>query len=163
MRGNGEAGRNAERSRRGEFLKLLAGGIVVAVAGGGGRDKASAQENAAAVQAGDCGGLRVIQGRIAAIDGSVVTVKTPDGYPGGGPGMHAQFVTRGPEFRVDISAGRVLHPDGKQEDRQPLSVGERVVVVLNESSAGAGAQAANAPYAAVVVERVSTSDRMVTH
>lgn len=164
MRPGVEARVNANgkgRSRRGEFLKLLAAGMVAAMAGGEG-GKAGAEENAGAAQAGDCSGLRVIQGRITAMDGSALTVKTPDGYPGGGPGMHAQFVTRGPEFRVDISASRVLQPDGQQEDKQPLAVNERVVVVLNQAAATA-AEGGNPTYAAVVVERVSTSDRVVTH
>jgi hypothetical protein len=149
-----------ERSRRGQFLKLLAAGIVAAVAGGQGAP--GAQESPACAAAADMSSLRVIQGRITAVDGKLLTVKTPDGYPGGGPGIHAQFVTRGPEFRVDLTAGRVLEPDGRREDRQPLQVGERVVVLLSQP-AQAGAEAANAVYAAAVVERVSTSDRMATH
>jgi hypothetical protein len=142
---------------RGEFLKLLAMAMIAAVAGRAGGAEAQAQDAGdAGAPAGDCSGLRVIQGRITAIDGSVVTVKTPDGYPGG-PGVHAQFVLRGPEFRVDISASRILLPDGKQDDRQPLAVGERVVAVLSQTKAsGAAAPAA-------IVERVSASDRVATH
>ena len=59
-----------------------------------------------------------------------MTVKTPDGYPGG-PGVHAQFVTAGPTFRVDVSRARVLLPDGKQADELPLAVGDRVLMVLS--------------------------------
>jgi len=147
---------SAVRSRRGQFLWLLAGGIVAGVAASGGKETA-AQEGTGAATSDDCSGLRVIQGRITAIDGNLLTVKTPDGFPGG-PGIHAQFVTRGPEFRVDISAGRVLQPDGKQEDRQPLQAGERVVVVLTQAG-----EASGATVAAAVVERVSTSDRVTTH
>ena len=58
---------------------------------------------------------------------SDATVKTPDGYPGG-PGMHAQFVTAGPAFTVDISHARVLLPDGRQTDKRPLAVGDRVLM-----------------------------------
>jgi hypothetical protein len=140
---------------RGEFLKLLALGLMAAVAGGEGGAKAEGQ--GVGVPVGDCSGLRVIQGRITAIDGSVVTVKCPDGFPGG-PGIHAQFVMRGPEFRVDIAASRILHPDGKEDDKQPLAVGERVVAVLNVPG-----EASGGVLAAAVVERVSTSDRVTTH
>lgn len=168
------------RSRREHFLRLLAMGMLAAMAGGRGRTqtlagaqaapqaesqegpKGATNEPGAGAPKDDCAGLRVIQGRIAAIEGSVLTVKTPDRFPGGGPGMHAQFVMRGAEMRVDLSAGRVLHPDGKQEDRQPLAVGERVVVVFRETAA-AGAEAENAVHTAAVVERVSTSDKVETH
>jgi hypothetical protein len=145
------------RSRRGQILWLLAGGIVAGIAASGGNEMA-AQEGSSAASSGDCSGLRVVQGRITAIDGNFLSVKTPDGFPGGGPGIHAQFVTRGPEFRVDISAGRVLQPDGQQEDKQPLVVGERVVVVLHQSG-----EASGATVTAAIVERVSTSDRVATH
>ncbi len=153
-------GSGAVRSRRGQLLGLLAAGMVTALAASPG-DRADAQEKPAGAPADDCSGLRVIQGRITAIDGSVLTVKTPDGYPGG-PGIHAQFVMRGPEFRVDISASRVLQPDGRQDDRQPLAVGERVVVAFQEPSA-ASAETVSAARAAAIVERVSTSDRVITH
>jgi hypothetical protein len=168
------------RSRREHFLRLLAVAMMAAMAGGRGRTqtRAGAQaapqaesqdgpagatnESGAGAPKDDCAGLRVIQGRITAIEGNVLTVKTPDSFPGGGPGMHAQFVMRGPEMRVDISAGRVLHPDGKQEDKQPMAVGERVVVVFRET-AGAGAETESAVRPAAIVERVSTSDRVTTH
>src|SRR5580658_7070885 len=142
---------------RGEFLKLLALGMIAAVAGGEGGAEGQAKDAGTGEPAGDCSGLRLIQGRITAIDGSVVTVKCPDGFPGG-PGIHAQFVMRGPEFRVDISASKILLPDGKEDDKQPLAVGERVVAVLQDAS-----EAAGATVAAAIVERVSTSDRVVTH
>ena len=73
-------------------------------------------------------GPLVIQGRITAIQGALVTVKTPDGYPGE-PGIHAQFVTVGPTFKVDVSRARLLLPDGKQADKVPLAVGDRVLMV----------------------------------
>jgi hypothetical protein len=145
---------SASARSRGYFLKLLAAAMVGAMAASG------EKEAGAQVPAGDCSDLRVIQGRITAIEGSVLTVKTPDGFPGG-PGVHAQFVTRGPSFRINLAACRILHPDGQQDDRQPLAVGERVVVVFNQAQPGA--EAGGTTYAAAVVERVSTSDRVVTH
>jgi len=108
----------------------------------------------------------VIQGRITTMQGSVVTVKTPDGYPGG-PGIHAQVVVAGPTFRVDISRARVLLPDGKQADAAPLAVGNRVVMVL--SGPTSGSPAPNGPgnvsqiFFASIVERIVDSDKMVTH
>jgi len=108
----------------------------------------------------------VIQGRITAIQGPLVTVKTPDGYPGG-PGMHAQFVTAGPTFRVDVSRARVLLPDGKQADELPLAVGDRVLMVLREP--GSGSPEPSSPgniirtYFASIIERIADSDKIITH
>jgi hypothetical protein len=108
----------------------------------------------------------VIQGRVTAIQGAVVTVKTPDDYPGG-PGVHAQFVIAGPAFRVDISRARVLLPDGKQADRLPLGVGDRVLMVLSgpdsESSAPGGTQKVSQIYFASIIERIAPSDKIITH
>jgi hypothetical protein len=108
----------------------------------------------------------VIQGRITEIAGAIVTVKTPDGFPGG-PGMHAQFVIAGPTFKVDVSRARVLLPDGRQEDRQPLAVGDRVLMILNQPDSGSTAPAnsrnAAQTYSASIVERIVQGDRVVTH
>jgi len=105
----------------------------------------------------------VIQGRITALQGTLVTVKLPDGYPGG-PGAHAQFVTRGPSFRVDISHARVLLPDGSQTDKLPLALGDRVVMVLKRpDSTSAGSGSPSLTYSASIVERVVPGDRVITH
>lgn len=108
----------------------------------------------------------VIQGRITGREGALVTVKTPDGYPGG-PGGHAQFVTAGPTFRVDVSRARVLMPDGKQADQVPLAVGDRVVMVLSQPESGSpapgGSQNVNQIYIAAVIERVVQSGTITTH
>lgn len=105
----------------------------------------------------------VIQGRITAIQDAVVTVKTPDGYPGG-RGAHAQFVTAGPTFRVDVSLARVLLPDGRQADRMPLAVGDRVLMVLTRPDSGPKAPSkVDHIYFASIVERVAQSDKIVTH
>ncbi|MGB8771457.1 MAG: hypothetical protein WCC92_17715 [Candidatus Korobacteraceae bacterium] len=111
-------------------------------------------------------GPLVIQGRITAIQGALVTVKTPDGYPGG-PGIHAQFVTVGPTFKVDVSRARLLLPDGKQADKVPLAVGDRVLMVLSgpgsESPAPGSPQNVNQTYFASIIERVVSSDKIITH
>jgi hypothetical protein len=108
----------------------------------------------------------VVQGRITRIDGHFATLKTPDGYPGG-PGGHAQFVTAGPTFKVDVSHARVLLPDGKRVDKLPLAVGDRVIMVLSGKDVGPPGVASppNAPstYFASVIERVVQSDRIITH
>ena len=108
----------------------------------------------------------VIQGRITGIQGALVRVKTPDGYPGG-PGVHAQFVVAGPTFTVDVSSARVLLPGGKQADRRPLAVGDRVLMVLSrpdsDSSAPANPGSVNQTYFASVIERIVASDTIVTH
>jgi hypothetical protein len=108
----------------------------------------------------------VIQGRITGIQGTVVTVKTPDGYPGG-PGGHPQFVIAGPSFKVDVSRARILFPDGKQADKLPLGVGDRVLMVLraadSESPSNSGPQDVNQTYSASIIERIVQRDTMVTH
>lgn len=110
----------------------------------------------------------VIQGRITAIQGTLVTVKAPDGYPGG-PGVHAQVVTAGPTFKVDVSHARVLLPDGKQADTQPLAVGDHVLMVLrgpadSESPAPLGKLAnVDRTYFASTIERIVYDDKIVTH
>jgi hypothetical protein len=105
----------------------------------------------------------VIQGRITGIEGTLVTVKVPNGYPGGGGG-HPQFVTAGPVFRVDVSHARVLLPDGKQVDKLPLAVGDRVLMVLTGTDAGSKEPGSVSPiYSASIVERVVQGDRIVTH
>jgi hypothetical protein len=108
----------------------------------------------------------VIQGRITAMQGDLVTVKTPDGYPGG-PGMHAQFVTAGPAFSVDISHARVLLPDGRQTDKRPLAVGDRVLMVLSGADSAAPVPGSstqiNRTYHASTIERIVQGDKIVTH
>lgn len=105
----------------------------------------------------------VIQGRITGIQGTLVTVKVPDGYPGGGGG-HAQFVTAGPIFRVDVSRARVLLPDGKQTDKLPLAIGDRVLMVLTGPDSGSAEPGSVSPtYFASIVERVVQGDKIITH
>lgn len=104
----------------------------------------------------------VIQGRITGIQGAVVTVKTPDGYPGG-PGGHAQFVIAGPTFRVDVSRARVLLPDGKETDKLPLAVGDRVLMVLTVPVRSPEPSIVSRTYSASIVERVVQGDKITTH
>jgi hypothetical protein len=108
----------------------------------------------------------VIQGRVTAIQGALVTVKTPDGYPGG-PGLHAQFVVAGPIFRVDISHACVLLPDGKKVDKQPLGVGDRVLMVLSGPESGSSGPTRpgiiDQTYFASIIERTVQSDKITTH
>jgi hypothetical protein len=88
-----------------------------------------------------------------------VTVKTPDG-----PGGHAQYVTAGPAFRVDVSRARVLLPDGRLADKVPLAVGDRVLVVLTQPDSGpSGPGNASKTYSASIVERLIQSEKIVTH
>jgi hypothetical protein len=105
----------------------------------------------------------VIQGRITRMQGAVVTVKIPDGYPGG-PGGHAQFVIAGASFRVDVSRARVLLPDGKQTDKLPLAIGDRVLIVLTGPDSGSAEPGSVSPtYSASIVERVVQGDKIITH
>ena len=105
----------------------------------------------------------VIQGRITGIQGTLVTVKLPDGFPARAGG-HAQFVTAGPILRVDVSHARILLPDGKQIDKQPLSVGDHVIMVLAGPDAAPAEPGSVSPtYSASIVERVLQGDKITTH
>ena len=105
----------------------------------------------------------VIQGRITGIQGTLVTVKLPNGYPGG-EGVHAQFVTAGSIFRVDVARARVLLPDGRQTDKLPLAVGDHVLMVLTKADSRSAEPGSITPtYSASVVERVVQGDKFITH
>ena len=121
---------NAIIGRRSRKTYLLLGVIVLltAVYNVTGREVRAGTQKQVDRQPASSGPL-VIQGRITGIQGTLVTVKVPDGYPGV-KGGHAQFVTAGPIFRVDVSHARVLLPDGKQTDKMPLAIGDRVFMVL---------------------------------
>jgi hypothetical protein len=102
-----------------------------------------------------------------AIDGTLVTVKLPNGYPGG-PGVHAQFVLAGPTLKVDVSNARVLLPNGKQADKRPLAVGDQVVMVLSAPDAGSAATPGSLPNVsrtsfATIIERIVPNDKVITH
>jgi hypothetical protein len=106
----------------------------------------------------------VIQGRITALEGTLLTLKTPDDYPGG-RGAHAQFVIAGSSFRVDISRARVLLPDGRRADKLPLAVGDRVLMVLSgpDSESPAPGSPGSVVHFASIVERLAPGDKISTH
>lgn len=114
--------------------------------------------------------LLVVQGRIIGIDGNVVTLKTPDAYPrrSAGAEVHAQFVAAGLTLRVDVSKSKLLLPDGRQTDKLPLTVNDRVLMVLSGRT-DSGPLPLNSPptsapvYSAFVVERIVQSDTVATH
>jgi hypothetical protein len=127
-----------------------------------GREVRANSQNQMDRQAGSSEQL-VIQGRITGMQGTVVTVKVPNGYPAENGG-HAQFVTAGPIFRADISHARVLLPDGKQTDKLPLVIGDRVLMVLTGGKSGSAEPSSFSPtYAASIVERVVEDDKVITH
>jgi hypothetical protein len=132
-------------------LMLLAG----RVAGG----KAGQEKSAPASSV-----FLLIQGRIVAMHGAVLSVKTPDDYPGTGPDVHAQVVVRGPVYEVDISGARLLLPDGRRTDTLPLALGERVVMILNDAGAVQPPRpGVRQAYRAAVVERLAASDKITGH
>jgi hypothetical protein len=107
----------------------------------------------------------VIQGRVTAVEGTLVTLKTPDAYPGG-TGIRPQFVIAGLSFKIDISHARLLWPDGKQVDTRPLAVGDRVLMVLSGPTPGSlvpGNATLKETYFATVVERLLASNNVITH
>ena len=99
------------RRRSQGIYALLAATLLLTVTGGGKGRAVQAQSQTKVQQPSAASEPLVIQGRITGIQGDLVTVKTPDGYPGG-PGAHALFVSAGPTFKVDVSRCRVLLPDG---------------------------------------------------
>ncbi|MGI8989983.1 MAG: hypothetical protein ACR2I2_10410 [Bryobacteraceae bacterium] len=104
-----------------------------------------------------------IQGQITAIRDKTVTIKTPDGYPGG-PGVHARFVTLGPTFQVDVSQAPVLLPDGRKLDPvQQLLVGDWVLAVLSTSKSGAPSPNTGDVKHALFLERIVTGGGIITH
>ena len=155
------------RGRRRKIYALLAATVLLTEVGSMQAGEARGDDTKSGVhrQSASAEPL-VIQGRITGIQGVYMTVKTPDGYPGG-PGVHAQFVIAGPAFKVDVSHARVLLPDGKQADPRPLAVGDRVLMVLVGS--GSESPAPNGPgnvihaQVASMIERIADSDKMTTH
>ena len=101
----------------------------------------------------------LIQGRITALQGSLISVKTPDAYPRG-PGRRSLYVAAGPTFRVNIATARFLLADGQRTDPKPLAVGERVIVLLSMPYIQPPVTPRTPPsiYAATVIERQAVAD-----
>jgi hypothetical protein len=153
------------RLRKGGSYALVATSMLLTVLGSVKGQEVPASETRVQRQPVSSDPL-VIQGRITTMQGGLVTVKTPDSYPGG-PGIHAQFVIAGPTFKVDVSRARVLLPDGKQPDKLPLAVGDRVLMVLREPGSGSPEPSnpgnINRTYLASIIERIADTDKIVTH
>jgi hypothetical protein len=99
------------------------------------------------------------------VEGKQVSLKTPDVYPDG-QGIRPQFVIEGRTFRVDVSRARIVLPDEKRPDTQPLKVGDRVLMVLNEPPPGPitpGTAALESQYFATIVERLACADNVTIH
>ena len=145
----------------------LAAGLLLATALSVAKAQDVSRDSRAPVRReSDSGAPLVIQGRITSIAGALVTVKTPDGYPGG-PGGHPEFVLAGSTFKADVSRARVLLPDGRRADTQPLAVGDRVLIVLSSSDSGSPAPNSSVNikriYTASIVERLVVGDKVITH
>jgi hypothetical protein len=154
------------RRRSRKICALLAGSMLLMVLGSvQGREGLADSQTQAYPQPVTSEPL-VIQGRITMIQGALVTVKTPDGYPGG-PGIHAHVVIAGPVFEVDVSRARVLLPDGRRADALPLTVGDHVLMVLSAPDSGStvpgGPGNENQTYFASSIERIVSGDKIITH
>lgn len=163
----GAVGLNAITLRRVRKIHTLLAATMLLTALGGVKGREVLAQSPTQIRRGPSSvGPLVIQGSITGIQGPLVTVKTPDGYPGG-TGGHAQFVIAGPAFEVDVSGARVLLPDGKQADKLPLAVGDRVLMVLSgpdpASPAPGNPRNVNQTYFASIIERVVQSDKVITH
>jgi len=109
----------------------------------------------------------VFQGRITTLKGNVISVKTPDDYPGT-DGIHSQAVGLGPTYKVAVPHGHVLFPDGKRPDTRPLAIGEYVLVVLQCESGPAAPPGGNPAtkelaHSALIVERLVGAEKFVGH
>ena len=77
----------------------------------------------------------LIQGRITAVDGDVVAVKTPDHGPGlsHGPGIHSMLIALGKTYSVNIATAAFEAWDGTTMPGIKLKVGDSVVMMLKPS------------------------------
>ena len=141
---------------------LLATALSVAKA----QEEVSRDSRAPVHRESDSAAPLVIQGRITSMEGALLTVKTPDGYPRG-PGGHPEFVLAGSTFKVDASRARVLLPDGRRADTEPLEVGDHVLIVLSSSDSSSPAPNFSVNikriYTASIVERLVVGDKVITH
>ena len=150
-----------KRSRR-IYVLLAATMLLTALAGVKGQGVQADSQTQVHRQCGSSEPI-AIQGRVTKIVDALVSVKTPDGYPGEGGG-YPLFVAAGPTFSVDITGARLLLPDGKRVDRQSLVVGDRVLMVLSGSDSGSSQSSSpTQTYFACIVERVVQSDKITTH
>ena len=99
----------------------------------------------------------LLEGEVSAIDGSLSTVKTANYGPGlnHGPGFHSQAIVLGKTYLVDIARSRFQATDGTPVASQGLSIGDRVVMLVN-SKPGPPVQVGNTTmfrYAAMEVIR----------
>ena len=74
----------------------------------------------------------LLKGEVTAIEGSQLIVKTADYGPGltGGPGIHSHAIILGKSYLVDLSTARFQATDGTGVARQPLVVGDKVVMLV---------------------------------
>lgn len=163
MRDQRVRGKDREFRGRSMGLVLLLASVCVAFA-----QRVPAAPKQAKTTSEQCVPL-VIQGRITAVSGNVITLKTPDDYPGTG-GIHSQAVGLGPTYRADVSHGHVLLPDGRRPDTRPLAVGEYVLVVLKIGSSSPSAAPSfgrqgttEQMYSAMIIERLAGAERFIGH
>ena len=78
----------------------------------------------------------LIQGRVTAVEGDVVAVKTPDHGPGlsHGPGIHSMLIALGKTYSVNIATAAYEAWDGTTMPGLKLKVGDSVVMVLKPST-----------------------------
>ncbi len=99
----------------------------------------------------------LIQGRVVAIDGDRVTVKTPDHGPGlnHGPGIHSMLIALGKTYTVDVSTATFETWDGTRTPKFKPVVGDSVIVMLKSSASpqsGVAGAASPVTFSAVVIE-----------
>ena len=133
--------------------------VLLLLSGAAGRNVPAAQTEVQPKN--DLSAPLVVQGRVIATEiNGLVTLKTPDVYPGG-KGLRPQWVMSGPRFKIDVSHARMFYPDGRRADKRPLAVGDRVVVVLKEPNGEPSTPGAlELIYSASIVERLVAGDRV---
>ena len=102
----------------------------------------------------------LLKGDITAIEGSLATVKTADYGPGltGGPGIHSHAILLGKSYLVDLSNARFQATDGTGVTRQPLLVGDKVIMLVT-SKPGPPVQVGNTTMFKFTVNEVIRNDQ----
>jgi len=102
----------------------------------------------------------LLKGEVSAVDGSHVIVKTADYGPGlsNASGIHSHAIASGKSYLVDLSKALFQATDGTGVPKQPLVVGDKVVMLVN-STPGPQQQVGNATMFRFTVIEVIRNDQ----
>lgn len=105
----------------------------------------------------------LLKGQVAAVDGNQVIIKTADYGPGlsNAAGVHSHAIVSGKSYLVDLSKALFQATDGTSVARQPLVVGDKVVMLVN-STPGPQQQVGNTTMFRFTVNEVIRNDQTPT-